>query len=206
MALLAGAVPVVIPTREANGFKLSAAELKGHIGPRTKALLLEPAPPTPLAASIAGRNWKGWQNWSWAHGLYVISDDIYNKKKIIFDGAKFVNIAMLAPELEGRTFVLNGVSKTYAMTGWRIGYLAGPPERMTEATDLQSQSTSNPASISQKAAVEALRGPGGRGRHGRGIRLAPGRHLPPGPVDSRGQVHQAGGGLLPLPQLFRLLL
>jgi aspartate aminotransferase len=77
----------------------------------------------------------------------------------LFDDAKFVNIAMLSPELKARTFVFNGVSKTYAMTGWRIGYLAGPEAGIKAADNLQSQSTSNPNSVAQKAAVEALNGP-----------------------------------------------
>jgi aspartate aminotransferase len=156
MALLAEAVPVVIPTREANGFKLSAAELKERLGPRTKALVLN-SPSNPTGSVYSRQELQGLGELVLSHGLYVISDDIYNK--ILFDGARFVNIAMLAPELKARTFVLNGVSKTYAMTGWRIGYLAGPREGIAAATNLQSQSTSNPASISQKAAVEALMGP-----------------------------------------------
>ncbi len=156
MALLAGAVPVIIPTREANGFKLSAAELKEHLSPRTKALLIN-SPSNPTGGVYSRRELEALAELVLAHGLYVISDDIYNK--IIFDGASFTNIAMLAPELKTRTFVLNGVSKTYAMTGWRIGYMAGPKEGITAATNLQSQSTSNPTSIAQKAAVEALLGP-----------------------------------------------
>jgi len=156
MALLAEAVPVLIPTREANGFKLSAAELKERLSPRTKALVLN-SPSNPTGSVYSRRELEELGELVLAHGLYVISDDIYNK--IIFDDARFVNIAMLAPELKARTFVLNGVSKTYAMTGWRIGYLAGPREGIAAATNLQSQSTSNPTSISQKAAVEALIGP-----------------------------------------------
>jgi aspartate aminotransferase len=92
-----------------------------------------------------------------AHNLIVISDDIYDR--IIFDGATFTNLAMLAPELKERTFVLNGLSKTYAMTGWRIGYAAGPEAAIAAAVNLQSQSTSNPNSIAQKAGVAALNGP-----------------------------------------------
>src|SRR5208337_2460660 len=126
MALLAEAVPVLIPTREANGFKLSAAELKERLSPRTKALVLN-SPSNPTGS-------------------------VYSRQEL-------EELGELAPELKARTFILNGVSKTYAMTGWRIGYLAGPREGIAAATNLQSQSTSNPASISQKAAVEALMGP-----------------------------------------------
>jgi aspartate aminotransferase len=156
MAMLAEAVPVVVPTREANGFKLSAAELKAHLTPKTKALVLN-SPSNPTGGVYTAKELEELGQVALAHGLYVISDDIYDK--ILFDGAKFTNIAMLDPELKARTFILNGVSKTYAMTGWRIGYLAGPAEGIAAATNLQSQSTSNATSIAQKAAVEALRGP-----------------------------------------------
>ncbi len=156
MAMLAEAVPVIVPTREANGFKLTAAELKARLTPRTKALVLN-SPSNPTGGVYTKKELEALGQVVLEHGLFVISDDIYDK--ILFDGAKFVNIAMLAPELKARTFILNGVSKTYAMTGWRIGYLAGPAEGIAAATNLQSQSTSNATSIAQKAAVEALRGP-----------------------------------------------
>ncbi len=156
MAMLAEAVPVVVPTREANGFKLTAAELKARLTPKTKALVLN-SPSNPTGGVYTKKELEDLGKVVLEHGLFVISDDIYDK--ILFDGARFVNLAMLDPELKARTFILNGVSKTYAMTGWRIGYLAGPAEGIAAATNLQSQSTSNPTSISQKAAVEALRGP-----------------------------------------------
>jgi aspartate aminotransferase len=156
MAMLAEAVPVVVPTQEANGFKLTAAELKARLTPKTKALVLN-SPSNPTGGVYTQKELEELGKVVLEHNLFVISDDIYDK--ILFDGAKFVNIAMLDPELKARTFILNGVSKTYAMTGWRIGYLAGPAAGIAAATNLQSQSTSNATSISQKAAVEALRGP-----------------------------------------------
>ena len=156
MAMLAEATPVIVPTREANGFKLSAAELKARITPRTKALVLN-SPSNPTGGVYTEAELAALGEVVLSAGLYVISDDIYDK--IMFDGAKFVNIAMLSPELKARTFVFNGVSKAYAMTGWRIGYLAGPEAGIKAADNLQSQSTSNPNSIAQKAAVEALSGP-----------------------------------------------
>lgn len=91
------------------------------------------------------------------HDFVIISDDIY--ERLIYDGLEFFNIASAVPELAPRTIVVNGVSKTYAMTGWRIGYAAGPREIIAAMTKMQSQSTSNPSSIAQKAAVEALNGP-----------------------------------------------
>jgi aspartate aminotransferase len=156
MAMLAEAKPVLAPTREANGFKLTAQELKQYITPRTKALVLN-SPSNPTGCVYTKEELAALGEVVLANGLAVISDDIYDK--IIFDGAKFCNLAMLSPELKARTFVLNGVSKAYAMTGWRIGYMAGPEAVVQAATNLQSQSTSNPTSIAQKAAVEALKGP-----------------------------------------------
>jgi len=156
MALLAEAKPVVVPTQEANDFKLTVAELKASLTPRTKTLVLN-SPSNPTGGVYTPKELEALGQVALEKGLYIISDDIYDK--ILFDGARFTNIAMLAPELKARTFVLNGVSKTYAMTGWRIGYLAGPEDGIQAATNLQSQSTSNPTSIAQKAAVEALNGP-----------------------------------------------
>jgi len=156
MIMLAGAKPVVVHTREADGFKLTPGELKRHLSQRTKALILN-SPSNPTGAMYSRAELAALGEVIMGNGLYVISDDIYDK--IRFDGAPFHNMAMLSPELKDRTFVLNGLSKTYAMTGWRIGYLAGPEEAVQAATKLQSQSTSNPNSIAQKAGVEALSGP-----------------------------------------------
>ncbi len=154
--LLNDAVPVIVETTEEEGFKLSAQKLEKAITKKTKALVLNsPSNPTGLAydkktleeiAAIAVR-----------HKIYVISDEIY--EKLIYDGFKHFSIASLGREIKDLTIVVNGVSKSHAMTGWRIGYAAGPKDVITAMANIQSQSTSNPASISQKAAVEALRGP-----------------------------------------------
>jgi len=154
--LLNDAVPVIVETTEEEGFKLSAKKLEKAITKKTKALVLNsPSNPTGLAydkktleeiAAIAVR-----------HKIYVISDEIY--EKLIYDGFKHFSIASLGAEIKDLTLVVNGVSKSHAMTGWRIGYAAGPKDIITAMANIQSQSTSNPASISQKAAVEALRGP-----------------------------------------------
>jgi aspartate aminotransferase len=154
--LLNDAIPVIVETTEAEGFKLSAQKLEKAITKKTKALVLNsPSNPTGLAydrktleeiAAIAVK-----------HRIYVISDEIY--EKLLYDGFTHVSIASLNPEIKGLTIVVNGVSKSHSMTGWRIGYAAGPKEVMTAMTNIQSQSTSNPCSISQKAALEALRGP-----------------------------------------------
>jgi aspartate aminotransferase len=156
MLRLAEATPVIIRTREENGFKLTADELKECLTPQTKGLILN-SPSNPTGMVYTRAELEALAEVVLAHDLIVISDDIYDK--ILFDGASFVNLAMLAPELKERTFVLNGVSKTYAMTGWRIGFAAGPEKAIAAAINLQSQSTSNPNSIAQKASVEALTGP-----------------------------------------------
>ncbi len=156
MLMLAEATPVIIPTREENGFKLTADELKARLTPRTKGLILNsPSNPTGMVYSRA--ELEALAEVVLAHKLIVVSDDIYDR--ILFDGASFVNLAMLSPELKAQTFVLNGISKTYAMTGWRIGYAAGPEAAIQAAVNLQSQSTSNPTSISQNSGVEALNVP-----------------------------------------------
>jgi aspartate aminotransferase len=154
--LLNDAVPVIVETTEAEGFKLSAQKLEKAVTRKTKALVLNsPSNPTGLAydkktlediAAIAAK-----------HTIYVISDEIY--EKLLYDGFKHFSIASLGPEIKDLTIVVNGVSKSHAMTGWRIGYAAGPKDVITAMANIQSQSTSNPCSISQKAALEALRGP-----------------------------------------------
>ncbi len=155
MLMLAEAKPVIIPTREENGFKLTVDELKAHLTPRTKGIILN-SPSNPTGMVYTRAELEALAEVILAHKLLVVSDDIYDR--ILFDGASFVNLAMLSPELKAQTFVLNGLSKTYAMTGWRIGYAAGNAEAISAAVNLQSQSTSNPTSISQKAGVEALNG------------------------------------------------
>jgi aspartate aminotransferase len=156
MLMLAEAVPVLIPTREENDFKLTAAELKARITPRTRGIIMN-SPSNPTGCVYTKKELEDLAEVVLAHKLIVISDDIYDR--ILFDGAAFWNLAMLGPELKAQTFVLNGLSKTYAMTGWRIGYAAGPQEVINAAVNLQSQSTSNPNSIAQKAGVAALTGP-----------------------------------------------
>jgi len=156
MVMLAEATPVVAPTLQENDFKITAQELRERITPHTKALILN-SPSNPTGMVYSRKELEALGEVVLEKGIYVVSDDIYDK--ICFDGAAFVNLAMLSPELKARTFVLNGLSKTYAMTGWRIGYLLGPEAALQAATKLQSQSTSNPTSIAQKAGVEALNGP-----------------------------------------------
>ncbi|HAS54256.1 MAG: aspartate aminotransferase [Nitrospirae bacterium GWC2_57_13] len=153
--VLNDAKPVIVETTEAEKFTLSARKLESAVTKKTKAIILNsPSNPTGLAydkktleeiAAVAMR-----------HKLYVISDEIY--EKLIYDGFTHTSIASLGKEIKDLTIVVNGVSKSHAMTGWRIGFAAGPKDVITAMANIQSQSTSNPASISQKAALEALTG------------------------------------------------
>ncbi len=154
--VLAGGAPVFVETDETSGFKMTPQQLEKAITGKTKALIIN-SPCNPTGASYTVDELKAIGRVCLEHDFLIISDDIY--ERLMYDGQKFANIAQVVPELKTRTVVVNGVSKTYAMTGWRIGYACGPRELMGAMTKMQSQSTSNPTSIAQKAAVEALRGP-----------------------------------------------
>lgn len=151
--LLNDGTPVLVPTEEATGFQLTSALLERHVTPRTKAVIVN-SPGNPTGAAYDRKTLEGIAEVALRHGLLIISDEIY--EKLLYDGLAHVSIASLGPEVQARTVVVNGVSKAYAMTGWRIGYAAGPKDLIAAMTTVQSQSTSNPTSISQKAAVAAL--------------------------------------------------
>jgi aspartate aminotransferase len=154
--LLNDATPVIVETTEQEGFKLSARKLEQAITKKTKALVLN-SPTNPTGLAYDRKTLEELAGVAVKHTITVISDEIY--EKLIYDGFKHTSIASLGPEIKNLTLVVNGVSKSHSMTGWRIGYTAGPKEVITAMANIQSQSTSNPCSISQKAAVEALRGP-----------------------------------------------
>ena len=153
---LAGADPVILNTREEEGFKIDPAELKKLITPRTRALVLN-YPSNPTGATYNEVELRRIVDVAMEAGLTIISDEIYDK--IIFDGIKHTPVATLGEDVKKATILVNGVSKTYAMTGWRIGYAAGDKDVINAMGKLQGQSTSNPTSISQWAALEAYRGP-----------------------------------------------
>ena len=151
---LAGATPKALIASEANGFKTTAGELAGAIGPNTRGLILNyPSNPTgacydrdelaALAEVIVARN------------LLVVADEIY--EKLLYDRRRFTSIAAIGPEIAARTIVVNGMSKAFAMTGWRLGYAAGPKEIVDAMGKVQSHTTSHPASMSQAAGEAALR-------------------------------------------------
>ena len=155
IVLLAGANPIVIECPEEQGFKLTAKDLEGKITNNTKWLILN-SPSNPTGACYSEQEIKNLsQVLKRNPHVNILSDDIY--EHIIYEGFKFFTIAQV-PELKNRVVAMNGVSKSYAMTGWRIGYAAGPKDIIKAIGKIQSQSTSNPSSISQAAAVEALNG------------------------------------------------
>jgi aspartate aminotransferase len=156
MVILSGAKPVIVKTNESQGFKILPKQLKSAITGRTKAIIIN-SPSNPAGVVYTSSELKALAGIIIGKGVLVISDDIY--EKIIYDDEIFINMASLSEELKNMTVVVNGVSKTYSMTGWRIGYAAGPEEIIESIAKLQSQNTSNPTSIAQKAAVEALNGP-----------------------------------------------
>jgi aspartate aminotransferase len=153
---LADAIPVIVPTREEEQFKLQPEALEEAITDKCKCLILN-SPANPTGSTYTRDELEKLAPIILKHRLLVISDDIYYR--ILFGGQSWVNLAMLGDDLQRQTIIVNGVSKTYAMTGWRIGYLAAPAEVAAAVTRIQSQSTSNPTSISQKAALAALSGP-----------------------------------------------
>jgi len=157
MVLLAGGTPVVVTGRFENRFKITAEELEAAITPRTKWFLFN-SPSNPTGAGYSRTELKALTDVLMRHPhVWVMTDDMY--EHLVFDDFVFCTPAEIEPALIDRTLTVNGVSKAYAMTGWRIGYAAGPVALIKAMAKVQSQSTSNPCSVSQYAAVEALNGP-----------------------------------------------
>jgi len=153
---LAGGTPVPVATTIENNFKLTAADLEAAITPKTKWLIFN-SPSNPSGAAYSHDELKALTDVLVKHDhVWVLTDDMY--EHLVYDDFKFATPAQVEPKLYDRTLTMNGVSKAYSMTGWRIGYCAGPVELIKAMTKVQSQSTSNPTSISQWAAVEALNG------------------------------------------------
>ena len=154
---LGGGEPVILPSAAERGFRLTPEVLEAAITPRTKWLILN-SPGNPSGAAYRRDELEALAEVLLRHPqVWTLSDDIY--EHIVYDGFRFTTLAQVAPELYQRTLTLNGVSKAYAMTGWRIGYGGAPVALVKAMAKLQSQSTSNPSSVSQAAAVEALNGP-----------------------------------------------
>lgn len=156
MALLAGGVPKLIPSDESSGFRITPEQLKASLTPRTKVFLLN-SPCNPTGSCYGREELLSLGSVLDKHNCLILADDIY--EKIVYDGFEVQNVLTVCPNLRERTIIINGVSKSYAMTGWRIGYALGPGDVIAAASKIQGQSTSNPTSIAQAAALEAIRGP-----------------------------------------------
>ena len=157
MVSLAGGVPIIVEGKEKNNFKIQPDDIRDKISTKTKWIIIN-SPSNPTGSSYSSEELRDIGNLLLEHeNIFVMSDDIY--EKIIYDDFKFFSLAEVVPELKDRILTVNGVSKAYAMTGWRIGYAGGPKHLITAMSKLQSQSTSNPSSISQAAALAALEGP-----------------------------------------------
>lgn len=152
---LSGAVPRILETKEEDGFKINPRILSSCITPKTKLLILN-SPNNPTGAVYSKDELKSIAEIAVKNNIHIISDEIY--EKIIYE-AKHTSIASLNPEIKDLTIVINGVSKTYSMTGWRIGYAGGKEEIIKAMSNLQSHSTSNPTSFAQKGALAAISGP-----------------------------------------------
>jgi len=153
MIEMSGAKPVILDTRS-TGMKLHADMVKDAITPRTKGIVIN-SPSNPTGMIFSRKEMEEIASLCVENDIIIISDDIYNK--IIFNGSEFFSIATISPEVAKRTFVINGTSKTYAMTGWRIGYCIGDKDVIKGMTRLQSQSTSNPTSFAQDGAIVSLK-------------------------------------------------
>ncbi|RCK30450.1 aspartate transaminase [Thalassospira lucentensis] len=157
MALMAEGTPVIVECQEENDFKITAAELEAAITPKTKWVVLN-SPSNPTGAAYSRDELRAIADVLLKHeNVYIMSDDMY--EHLVYDGFEFTTIAQVEPKLKARTLTCNGVSKSYAMTGWRLGYAAGPVELIKAINKVQSQSSTHTSSISQAASVEALNGP-----------------------------------------------
>jgi aspartate aminotransferase len=156
MALLAGGVPKLIPTSETTGFRIKPEQLEAGLAAKTRVFILN-SPCNPTGASYNRDELSAIGAILTKHDCLIFADDIY--EKIVYDGFQVHNLVALCPALRERTVIINGVSKSYAMTGWRIGYALGPSDVIAAAAKIQSQSTSNPTSIAQAAALQAISGP-----------------------------------------------
>ncbi|MBB5806249.1 aspartate/methionine/tyrosine aminotransferase [Saccharothrix ecbatanensis] len=153
---LAGGVPVQVTADESTDYLVTVEQLEAARTPKTKVLLLC-SPSNPTGSVYPREQITAIGEWALEHGLWVITDEIY--EHLVYDGAESVSLPVAVPAMADRTIVLNGVAKTYAMTGWRVGWMIGPADVVKAAANLQSHLTSNVANVSQRAALEAVSGP-----------------------------------------------
>jgi aspartate aminotransferase len=152
---LAGGVPVLVHTDETSGYRTTARDLEAHCTDRTKVLLFV-SPSNPTGAVYPPEQVAEIGRWAAGRGLWVLTDEIY--EHLVYGDARFVSMPVVAPEIADTCVVLNGVAKTYAMTGWRVGWMAGPEDVIRAASNLQSHATSNVCNVAQAAALEAVSG------------------------------------------------
>ena len=152
---LAGGVPVIVPTDESTGYRTSVAQLEQYVTARTK-LLVFVSPSNPTGAVYSPAEVEAIGQWAAEKGIWVVTDEIY--QHLVYGDAQFASIVNLVPALADRAVIVNGLAKTYAMTGWRLGWMVGPIDVIKAATNLQSHSTSNVANVSQVAGIAALTG------------------------------------------------
>ena len=152
---LAGGVPVIVPSDDSTGYRVSVADLEAAVTERTKVLVFV-SPSNPTGAVYPPEQVREIGEWAAQRGLWVVIDEIY--EHLVYGDAQFASMPTLVPELADRCLVVNGVAKTYAMTGWRVGWLIGPTDIVNAAINLQSHSTSNVANVSQVAALAAVSG------------------------------------------------
>ena len=155
MVRMAGGVPVFVPSDESTNFIPTSKAIASRVTRRTKAIIIT-SPSNPTGSVWSREQLQFVADLAVSHPFYVVSDEIY--EKLIFDGQKHLSIAQLGESIKAQTFMVNGMSKAYAMTGWRIGYVAGPRHEISAMANFQSQATSNPNSIAQYAAMAALEG------------------------------------------------
>ena len=152
---LAGGVPVVVQTDEASGFRVTVEQLDAALTPRTKALLFV-SPDNPSGSIYSPEEVEAIGRWAVDKGVWVVTDEIY--EHLTYGDASFVSMPTVVPEVAEQCLIVNGVAKTYAMTGWRVGWMIGPNDVMKAATNFQSHATSNVCNVAQAAAVAALNG------------------------------------------------
>jgi aspartate aminotransferase len=152
---LAGGVPVLVHTDETSGYLVTIDQLEKHLTDRTK-LLLFVSPSNPTGAVYPPEQVAEIGRWAAERGIWVVTDEIY--EHLVYGDARFVSMPVVAPEITDRCLVLNGVAKTYAMTGWRVGWMAGPADVIKAAINLQSHATSNVCNVAQAAALTAVSG------------------------------------------------
>ena len=153
--VLAGGVPVVIDTDDTAGFKVTVDQLEAARTPRTKVLLFV-SPDNPSGSVYTPDEIAAIGRWAVEHGVWVLTDEIY--EHLIYGDNEFASMPTLVPEVADQCVVVNGVAKTYAMTGWRVGWMVGPTDVIKAATNFQSHATSNVANVAQQAALAAVSG------------------------------------------------